>query len=117
MGDEREEMTRQHLAEIRRWQQSWRADLERLAAYDRTLMPLAIARTQAALAAYRGARGPLTAVLEARRMEIDTGLERLRIEQEAAGLWATLEYLLPPEDEEVAAVASRPDPTPTPELR
>lgn len=62
MGDEREEMTRQHLAEIRRWQQSWRADLDRLAAYDRTLVPLASERTQAALAAYRGARGPLTAV-------------------------------------------------------
>lgn len=117
MGDEREEMTREHLAEIRRWQQSWRADLERLAAYDRTLMPLATERTQAALAAYRGAGGPLTAVLAARQMEIDTGLERLRIEQETAGLWATLEYLLPNEHEEVAAVVPRPDPTDTPELR
>ncbi len=116
MGDERAEMTRQHLAEIRRWQQSWRADLERLAAYDRTLMPLASERTQAALAAYRGASGSLTAVLEARRMEIDTGLERLRIEQETAGLWATLEYLLPAEHEAVAAV-SPPDLTATAELR
>lgn len=117
MGDERKEMTREHLADISRWQQTWRADLERLAAYDRTLMPLASERTQAALAAYRGANGPLSAVLEARRMELDTGLERLRIEQEAASLWATLEYLFPAEHEEVATVASHSDPTDAPELR
>ncbi|MGE3296427.1 MAG: TolC family protein [Porticoccaceae bacterium] len=116
MGDEREEMTRQHLADVRRWQQSWRAGLERLAAYDRTLVPVASARTQAALAAYRGASGPLSAVLEARRMEIDICLERLRIEQETAGLWATLEYLLPAEHAAVAAIPS-PDPTATPELQ
>lgn len=116
MGDERAEMTRQHLADIHRWRQNWRADLERLAAYDRTLLPLAAERTQAALAAYRGASGSLTAVLEARRMEIDIRLERLRIEQETAEVWASLEYLLPAEPEAVAAIPS-PDLTATPELR
>jgi hypothetical protein len=38
---------------------------------------------------------PLIAVLEARRGEIDTRMERLRLEMEAARLWAQLEYLIP----------------------
>jgi hypothetical protein len=34
-------------------------------------------------------------VLEARRAEIDNRVDRLRLEMEAAGRWAELEYLLP----------------------
>jgi hypothetical protein len=30
-------------------------------------------------------------------MEIDQRMERVRLEMEAAGLWAQLEYLIPPE--------------------
>lgn len=37
----------------------------------------------------------LTAVLEARRAEIDTRVERLRLEMGAARLWAQLSYLVP----------------------
>jgi len=96
---EREEITRQHLAETSRWLQTWRSNLGRLADYDQTLIPLATERTHAALAAYRGAKGALSAVLEARRMEIDTRIERLRIETETAVLWAALEYLIPTEFE------------------
>jgi len=97
---EREELTRQHQAETNRWLQTWRSNLERLADYDKTLVPLAAERTHAALAAYRGAKGALSAVLEARRMEIDTRIERLRIETETAVLWAALEYLIPAESED-----------------
>ncbi len=96
MRAEREEMRRQHLAEVRRWQQSWHSNLQRLALYDASLTLLAAERTRAALAAYRGGTGPLAAVLEARRMEIDTGMERLNLEMDTAALWARLEYLLPP---------------------
>lgn len=92
---EREEMTRAHRAETERWLTTWRSNLARLDDYDATLIPLAAERTRAALAAYRGGRGTLAAVLEARRMEIDTRLERLRIEMETAGLWVELEYLIP----------------------
>lgn len=92
---EREEMTRAHRAETERWLTTWRSNLARLEDYDATLIPLAAERTRAALAAYRGGRGTLAAVLEARRMEIDTRLERLRIEMETAGLWVELEYLIP----------------------
>lgn len=94
---EREEMTRAHRAETERWLTTWRSNLARLADYDATLIPLAAERTRAALAAWRGGRGDLAGVLEARRVEIDTRLERLRIEMETAALWTELEYLIPAE--------------------
>ena len=94
---QREEATREHLSEVRTWLQLWQSDRERLAFYDSALIPLAGERTRAALAAYRGGSGALSAVLEARRSEIDTRLEQIRLEMEAAGLWAQLEYLIPAE--------------------
>ncbi|GAA3535021.1 TolC family protein [Zobellella aerophila] len=100
---EREEMMRERVAQTQRWLSTWRSNLGRLSDYDRTLIPLAARRTRAALTAYRGGKGPLSAVLEARRMEIDTRIERLRIEMETAGLWAELEYLIPEESVERGA--------------
>jgi outer membrane protein TolC len=92
---QREEETRMHVAEAQAMLQQWRSARERLARYDDALLPLAGERTRAALAAYRGASGSLSAVLEARRAEIDTRMERLRLELEAARLWAQLNYLVP----------------------
>jgi outer membrane protein TolC len=105
MRAQREEATREHLAEARSWLQQWRSNLERLEQYDTTLIPLASERTRAAIATYRGGGGALASVLEARRMEIDTRLERLRLEMETAALWAQLEYLIP--EEHVASTASK----------
>ena len=95
MRAQREEATRAHVAEALAMYQEWQSDRERLTRYDRSLVPLADDRPRAALAAYRGSSVPLTAVLEARRGEIDTRMERLRLEMEAARLWAQLEYLIP----------------------
>lgn len=92
---EREEATRAHLAEALAMLQAWRSDRERLTRYDAALLPLANERTRAAIAAYRGGAGPLSAVLDARRGEIDLALERLRLEMDAARLWAQLNYLVP----------------------
>jgi outer membrane protein TolC len=92
---EREEATRMHVADVTAMLQEWRGNRERLQSYDASLLPLAGERTQAAVAAYRGGNGPLSAVLEARRGEIDTRMERLRIEMETARLWAQLNYLVP----------------------
>ena len=92
---EREEATRAHVAEALAMLQEWRSDRERLARYDDALLPLAAERTRASLAGYRGGGGPLTAVLEARRSEIETRVERLRLEMDAARLWAQLNYLVP----------------------
>ncbi len=94
---EREEATREHVAEVRAWLQTWQGNRDRLAHYDRTLVPLAAERTRAALASYRSASGPLGMVLEARRIEIDTQLDRLRLEMDTANLWAQLNFLLLPE--------------------
>ena len=96
---QREEATREHVAETLGWLQEWQGNRERLSNYDSTLIPLAAQRTQAATASYRGGAGLLGAVLEARRLEIDTRVDRLRLEMETAGRWAQLEYLVPPEHE------------------
>lgn len=92
---EREEVLRERLAETLGWLQAWQGNRDRLAHYDATLQPLAAERSKAALAAYRGGSGPLDAVLEARRAEIDVRMDRLRLELETAVLWAQLNFLLP----------------------
>ncbi len=94
--EQQEEAARDATAESASWLAQWRIARERIAQYDATLAPLARERAQAALAAYRGGSGALAAVLEARRAEIETQLERLRIEMDAAALWARLETLLLP---------------------
>lgn len=94
---QREEATREHLAETRGWLLQWQSNRKRLEQYDATLIALAAESTRAAIAAYRGGGGSLTSVLDARRMEIDVRMERLRLEMETAGLWARLEYLIPAE--------------------
>ena len=92
---EREEETRTHVAQALGMLQEWRSDRQRLVRYDASLLPLASERTRASIAAYRGNTGSLTAVLESRRGEIDTRIERLRLEMDAARLWAQLNYLVP----------------------
>ncbi|HQS58795.1 MAG: transporter [Gallionellales bacterium 35-53-114] len=92
--DEREEMVRTHYAQTQAWLTTWQSNLKRLDQYDKTLIVLAKERTRAALAAYRGGKLPLLSVLDARRMEIDTQVERLRIEMQTAALWTSLEYLI-----------------------
>lgn len=91
----KEEMRRSHQLEIEQLLTEWRAQLTRLDHYQNTLLPLANDRAHATLAAYRGNRVPLSAVLEARRAEIEADIQRLRIEEKAAVLWAALEFRFP----------------------
>ena len=100
---QREDAIREHLAEVRGWLLQWQGNRGRLEQYERSLIPLASERMRAALAAYRGGAGSLLAVLEARRMEIDVRMDRLRLEMETAGLWAQLEYLIAEEHQGSAA--------------
>ncbi len=90
-----EEATREHTAQTREMLLEWQSDRDRLKRYDSAFLPLAAQRTQAAVAAYRGNTGTLSAVLEARRAEIDTRMDELRLEMDTARLWAQLNYLTP----------------------
>lgn len=94
MKAQREEASRGHVAEARAMWQEWRSNRDRLARYDATLIPLAAERTRAALAAYRGLGGDLSAVLDARRGEIEMRMERLRLQMDTARVWAELNYLV-----------------------
>ncbi len=109
---QREEVARELLAQARAWLQQWQANRERLVFYDQSIIPLAAERTRAALAAYRGGASPLNAVLEARRMEIDARLDRLRLDMETASFWAQLNFLTPDERDlrAAAAVPTRTEP-------
>jgi outer membrane protein TolC len=108
MRAQREEATREHLAQTRTWLQQWHNGRERLTHYDATLLPLALERTRAAIAAYRGGTGALAGVLDARRNEIEQRTERLRLEMETAALWAQLEYLIPAAHERTPRSAAAP---------
>jgi cobalt-zinc-cadmium efflux system outer membrane protein len=105
---ERAEILREQRSYVQRLLASWRSALTRLDGYDQTLIPLADERSQASEAAFRGGKGALALVLEARRMEIDTRLERLRIEQQTATLWAELAFLIPDASFNTAAPAALP---------
>ncbi len=83
------------MAEALAMLQEWHSDRDRLSRYDASLLPLAEERKQAALAAYRGGSQPLSVALDARRNDIDTRIDRLRLEMETARLWAQLNYLIP----------------------
>jgi outer membrane protein TolC len=100
---QREEAIRAHVAEVQAMLQEWRSGRERLVRYDSALVPLVGERTRAAIAAYRGGTGTLSAVLEARRTEIETQMERTRLEMETARLWAQLNYLVPAGHDAVAS--------------
>ena len=91
----REDILRAHTAEVRTMLNEWENGHERLARYERELIPLAKDRTQAALAAYRGGKADLNAVLAARRNEIEVRTQTVQLEMETARLWAQLNFLVP----------------------
>jgi outer membrane protein TolC len=91
---EREEARRMHEAEVRATVSDWEIAGERARRFDAVLLPLARERVELALAAYRGGRGDLTAVLEARRAQTETQLNSLGAELERARAWARLNHLV-----------------------
>jgi outer membrane protein TolC len=92
---ERDEMLRQHVAETRVLIEEWQNDRERVARYEREIVPLANQRTAATIAAYRGAKAGLMDVLGARRGEIDARIQALQLQADTARLWAKLNFLFP----------------------
>jgi outer membrane protein TolC len=100
---ERDDMLRAHAAEVRAMVAEWENDRERATRYQRELVPLAKARTEAVLAAYRGAKSAMTDVLMARRNEIDVRLQALQLQTDTARLWAQLNFLVPAGDTGMSA--------------
>ncbi len=90
-----EDARRAHAAEIENMLVDWNAAKSRLQRYRTTLLPLAGERSEVALAAYRGGRGDLAPVLDARKGEIDIRMNQLQAEAELARAWAQLNFLLP----------------------
>ena len=92
---ERDETLREHVAEVRGQLAEWQAGRERIARYQKEVLPLASARTEAVLAAYRGGKASLAEVLAARRSESEQHLQALQLERDNARVWAQLTYILP----------------------
>ena len=95
---EREDMLRAHTAEVRSMIAEWENDRERRSRYEHEVLPLATERTQATLAAYRGAKASIADVLIARRNQIDVRLQALQLDLDTARLWAQLNFLVPDGD-------------------
>lgn len=97
---ERDDALRAHVAEAQAMLGEWHSRRERLARYRGELTALALERTAATLAAYRGGKSSLPEVLAARRGEIDVRLQAIELDADAATLWARLNFI---------AAASHPD--------
>ncbi len=92
---EREEMLRAHTGEVRVMLAEWQNGRERLARYEKDLLPLAAERSRATLAGYQGGKTGATDLLLARRNETDVRMQAVQLEMETARLWAQLEFLIP----------------------
>jgi outer membrane protein TolC len=92
-----EEARRIHEAELSGIYADWQTAGVRVERFEKLLLPLARERVAAALATYRGGRGELATVLEARRAETETQIGFLQTQLERARAWAKLNFLLPSE--------------------
>lgn len=92
---QREEMLRAHVGEVRAMIAEWQNGRERLARYERDLIPLARERAKATLASYQGGKTNIADLLLARRNETDVRMQAVQLEMETARLWAQLNFLIP----------------------
>jgi outer membrane protein TolC len=92
---ERDDMLRNIIARTRNMINDWKNNRERHARFERELIPLANAGTNAALTAYRGGKASLVEVLSARSNEIDVRIRALELETDTDRLWAQIQFLFP----------------------
>jgi len=90
---EREAELRLHQAEFEQMLASWDTTGEQLKFIDTERLPLARARSSAALAAYRASQGDMRAALDAFEDESNLLLERANLQVERAVAWSYLRYL------------------------
>jgi cobalt-zinc-cadmium efflux system outer membrane protein len=89
----RDDMARQLRAMAAGAYRAWSQARLRLARYDEAIVPRANARAEAALAAYRGGKTELAAVLAARRSALDASLMRLELQMDVLKYLAELRYV------------------------
>jgi outer membrane protein TolC len=97
---QREDSRRAYEAAVRGAAIDWESWNRRVQRYETLLVPLAQEREKAALAAYRGGRGELGAVIDARRAEAETRLALHNALLERGRAWSALSYLVPEESSE-----------------
>jgi outer membrane protein TolC len=90
---QREDMYREHLADVRIMVDEWSSARSRHTRYRETILPLARDRSAATEAAYRGGKAMLEQVIAARRNEIEMALQAVQLEAEIARLWASVSFL------------------------
>jgi len=91
----REDTQRLRAAEVDSMLTEWESARTQAQRTESELLPLAVQRREAALAAYRGGTGPLSAVLDARRALLDAQLALISQQQAAAKAWAWLNFVVP----------------------
>jgi outer membrane protein TolC len=81
-------------AEARALVADWETALARVNRYEHSILPLARERVALATAAYRGGRGTLAGVFEARRAEAEAQMSLAQALAERARAWSGVTYLL-----------------------
>lgn len=94
---ERDAAQREQGAQLRKTLVTWRSTLDRVTRYERDLLPLSEDRAEAALAAYRGGRGDLTASLRALDDAIEQRLAYADLQNTLGQAWAALVFAFPAE--------------------
>ncbi len=90
----REDTRRMRDADVKQMQIEWQAARAQAARMRDEMLPLAQQRIDAALAAYRAGPGALSAVLDARRAQLDARIAILNMELAAAKAWAWLSNVI-----------------------
>lgn len=92
---ERADAQRMHAAELAKTIAIWRSAVHRTQRYEDELLPLADARADAALAAYRGGRGDLPSVLAAFDGAVEQRIAYTALLDTLGQSWATLRFAYP----------------------
>jgi outer membrane protein TolC len=95
---QREDARRAYEAAVRGAAIDWSSWHRRVRRYETVQIPLAQERVIAATAAYRGGRGELSVVIEARRAEAETRLAFHNALLERGRAWSALSFLAPVEE-------------------
>ena len=89
----REDVWRQQAALARQSLSNWQHLQERLARYERDILPQSAQRVEAARLAWQSGQGLLAAVLDARRVDLENRMKQLDLKKDAAMSRLSLQFL------------------------